>query len=135
MRSKFLILVVAAISASAQTSTRKTVCASGCDYASTYAGLNSAVRDAAAYQNSSCVPYIIEIDPANPVDLNGNTLNLPAKTCAQYIRIRTRQAGALPTDGTRVNPATQAPYMARIQSTMSAPNAFMVTVAARAKTR
>ncbi len=135
MRSKFLILVVAAISASAQTSTRKTVCASGCDYASTYAGLNSAVRDAAAYQNSSCVPYIIEIDPANPVDLNGNTLNLPAKTCAQYIRIRTRQAGSLPTDGTRVNPATQAPYMARIQSTMSAPNAFMVTVAARAKTR
>lgn len=135
MRLRWLILVCFAFVVSGQTFVRKSVCASGCDYASTLTGLQNAVSDAASYQGSSCVPYVIEIDPANPVDLNGNTITLPAKTCAQYIRIRSMQIGSLPADGTRLDPSTQSGYLAHIQSTTSTPGSPMVVGPASAYTR
>ena len=134
MRLNHIVLLIT-LSAYGQSVVRKTVCASGCDYVNTYLGLNSAVSDAASYQGSSCVPYLIEIDTANPVDLLGNTIFLPAKTCAQYVRIRSMQIGSLPSDGTRLDPSTQSGYLARIQSTTTTPNSPMIIGPTGAYTR
>ncbi len=114
--------------------THKIVCASGCDYTNTYTGLNTALSDAAISQGRACAPYLIEIDPANPVDLNGRTITLPAKTCAQYVRIRSLHMGSLPPDGTRLDPSTQSAYLARIQSTMKSPYGYYF-IGPNAKTR
>ncbi len=134
MRLNHIVLLIA-LSAYGQSVVRKSVCASGCDYVNTYLGLNSALSDAASYQGGSCVPYLIEIDTANPVDLLGNTIFLPAKTCAQYVRIRSMQIGSLPSDGTRLDPSTQSGYLARIQSTTITPNSPMFVGPTGAYTR
>lgn len=115
--TKVLIFLLATLSLSAQY-TRKTICASGCDYANSSTGLQSAVNDAATAQGITCAPYLIEIDPSNVLDLFANSVTLPAKTCAQYVRIRSMQMASLPSDGTRVD--TTSSSLARIQSTGNA---------------
>jgi len=135
VRNCCLFLFLFAASGFGQSFVRKTVCASGCDYPANANGLNLALTDAVGSQRTSCVPYIIEIDPSRAIDLNGASLILPAKTCAQYIRIRSRQLSLLPADGTRLDPSVHGQYMARLQSTTTNPGPPMVTIATSAKTR
>jgi hypothetical protein len=100
----------------AQSITKKTVCASGCDYANTFAGFNQALVDAAGSQNSNCAPYLIELAAGQTVDAGSNFWTLPAKHCKQYITIRTSRVDALPNDGVRIDPVTHGPSLARLQA-------------------
>lgn len=142
---KLLILLLAALSLSAQTYTRKTICASGCDYVNTASnvnGLQAALNAAAAAQNAAAAagqcnpktpanftgPYLIDIDPSAVLDLAGTTIVLPAKTCAQWVRVRSMRLANLPADGTRITvPADDSTVanMARIQSTGAAYGSYM----------
>lgn len=72
-----------------------TVCSSGCSYTT----LQSAVTQAAAYQNgTSCAPVHVVLTAGQTFTEN---VILPSKTCAQYVRIRSSKIQELP-DGVRV---------------------------------
>lgn len=91
-------------------------------YAPTLAGLQSAVNDAAGYQDAvhtptQCIPYIITIPvAASPIDFGGFDLLVPVKNCAQYVRIRSDHASDLPPEGTRINPSIHSAYMPQLVS-------------------
>lgn len=72
-----------------------TVCSSGCDYTT----LQAAVTQAATYQDgTSCAPVHIVMTAGQTFTEN---VILPAKACAQYVRVRSSKIQELP-DGVRV---------------------------------
>jgi hypothetical protein len=82
-----------------------TVCARGCDYGLSSMEFQQALNDAAAYQVSSCIPYIIEGAGGSTLPVIVASFILPVKTCAQYVEIRS-SLGSRFTPGQRYNPAT-----------------------------
>lgn len=104
MRYLFYLLAVA--TATAQPWVR-TVCALGCDYSNLQTAINAA-RD---YQNTGCKPAILQLRAGET--FTGNFV-LPAKTCAQYVYIRSSRLSELP-GGQRVAPA-QTASMARLEA-------------------
>lgn len=94
--------------------TKKTVCASGCDYPNTFTGLSNAAADAMTAQGVTCAPYIIEIKATDSIDIGSNTLILGDKTCNQFITLRSNRMDALPRDGTRIDPVAHGAYLAQI---------------------
>ncbi len=104
MRYLFYLLAVAM--ATAQPWVR-TVCASGCDYSNLQTAINAA-RD---YQTTACKPAILQLQAGETFTDN---FVLPAKTCAQYVYIRSSRLSELP-GGQRVAPA-QAASMARLEA-------------------
>lgn len=112
-------------------------------YTDDWTGFNQALIDAAHYQDvtKSCAQYtsqyFITLPAGATTDLNGSTLNLPQKQCGQYVTIQSDKYNNLTPRGTRVNPATDSTYMARVQSTLTPPAGFqtMITFATGVKTR
>jgi hypothetical protein len=97
-----------------QSAVKKTVCASGCDYTATRAGLTAALSAAAISQASACAPYIIEIAAGTVIEISGNPgLSLPVKSCKQFVTIRS--TGAF-TEGARLNPTTESGSLATLKA-------------------
>ena len=100
------LFIVGVVSAWGQAAVFRTVCASGC----TYTSLQTAVTTTATDRASTCVPYVIAVNPA----ITTTELDIPAGgTCTQYITVRSSRADELPRD--RVSPG-HASLMPLIQS-------------------
>lgn len=83
---------------------KKTICASGCDYSLSPSQLQTAMSDAATYQDTlgQCIPYIIEVNGA----ITGITnKDIPGKACGQFVEFRSVNSNKF-TPGQRYNPAT-----------------------------
>jgi hypothetical protein len=88
-----------------------TVCASGCNYPLTDAGLLTAMTDAAHYQDhTACIPYIIEGTGSFPM----SGVRFPPKTCRQFVEIRSSH-GSHFIPGQRYNPAKDDAYAFGLQ--------------------
>ena len=85
------------------------------DYPATRSGLASAISAAGTYQAAHCIPYIIEIAAGTTIEVSADAVHLPAKSCKQYVIIRSSGAGAF-TDGVRLNPSTQSGSLATIKA-------------------
>ena len=115
---KIILFIIAAASLVAQQT--YTVCASGCSYNN----LQTAITQAQTYQDgTSCVPVHLVLTAGET--FSGN-FTLPAKTCAQYVRIRSSKVNELP-DGVRVV-AADATKMAKLIAPNDAINATIRTV-------
>jgi hypothetical protein len=126
IKSAFLFLLFP-IAVCADANYKKvTICASGCDYTLTALQLQWAIQDAVDYQAASCVPYFIE-GPAGVSLASTAGYTLPAKTCEQYVEIRS--SGASRFSPGRYVPATDDPKAFNLVGS-GAGGAMFITAAA-----